>query len=409
MYAAKIPFESDVVIVGGGISGLSAALQALDAGCSVTVLEALRVGAGATGRNSGFVVPVPSRHTPESLRHLLGDAAQRFVHALQQTACDILTTSSAASAARGWIQPWASHPLPDLIALARGWRALGIDVEVVEREQMKAALETEHYAAGLCYSAGGSVDPYALAQEMASAVTQRGGVILEDCPVLKIKSYATYVGVITPRGEVKAGRIFVAGNVYGIEASRITRQAVSPIALVLATFAMPHAETEPLTGQMPFSDSRKDMWFFRRLERGRVLTGCFALPLVQSVNACCDLLRERVCKVYQRVPVAIEHQWAGWVGLTHDGMPLVRQADERIVSWSGCNGRGIALSILMGRTLMDCLLGRDGIRLPFKSPNYLYRGGLFGWLAQTLIAIDRYKQRRTMLSPSPLPKSSEKS
>jgi len=402
--SAQLPFDSDVVVIGAGVGGLAAALQALDAGCSVTVLEARQVGAGASGRNSGFVVPVPSRHTPQSLRQCLGDSAGHFARALQQTGSDVLSWSAATPHQSGWMQPWANHCTPQLQTIAQGWRSLGISVEVADRERMESDLGTAHYCAGLCYPEGGAVDPFALVQAMANAVASRGGLIVEGCPALQINPHATHVGIITPLGELKGNRVLVAGNAYGVEASRMTRKAVSPMALILATFAM--TEDEPEVGLMPFSDNRKDMWFFRRLESSRVLTGCFALPLVQSVNYCSTLLKERLHTIYAKPPGELEHLWAGWVGLTHDAMPMVDSPDERIISWSGCNGRGLALSTLMGRTLTDRLLGNDSLRLPFPTSRYWHKGGVLGWLAQTFIAVDRCKQRRralALVNPPSLP------
>lgn len=390
--SAQLPFDSDVVVIGAGVGGLAAALQALDAGCSVTVLEARQVGAGASGRNSGFVIPVPSRHTPQSLRQCLGDSAGHFARALQHTGSDVLSWSAATLHQSGWMQPWANHCTPQLQTIAQGWRSLGISVEVADRERMESDLGTAHYCAGLYYPEGGAVDPFALVQAMANAVASRGGLIVEGCPALQINPHATHVGIITPLGELKGNRVLVAGNAYGVEASRMTRKAVSPMALILATFAMTEDETE--LGVMPFSDNRKDMWFFRRLEKSRVLTGCFALPFVQSVNYCSTLLKERLHTIYAKPPGELEHLWAGWVGLTHDAMPAVDSPDERIISWSGCNGRGLALSTLMGRTLTDRLLGKDSLRLPFPTSRYWHKGGVLGWLAQTFIAVDRCKQRR---------------
>jgi sarcosine oxidase len=390
--STQLPFDSDVVVIGAGVGGLAAALQALDAGCSVTVLEAHQIGAGASGRNSGFVVPVPSRHTSQSLRQCLGDGAGHFARALQHAGCDVLSWSGATPHRTGWMQPWANHCTLQLQAIAQGWQNLGISVEMANRERMESDLGTAHYCAGLCYPEGGAVDPFALVQAMANEVASRGGRIVEDCPALQINPHATHVGIITPLGELKGNRVLVAGNAYGVEASRMTRQAVSPMALILATFDM--TEDEPAVGVMPFSDNRKDMWFFRKLERSRVLTGCFALPLAQSVNQCCSLLKERLHTIYAKPPGELEHLWAGWVGLTHDAMPAVDSPDERIISWSGCNGRGLALSTLMGRTLTDRLLGKDSLRLPFSSSRYWHKGNVLGWLAQTLIAVDRYTQRR---------------
>ncbi|MGH8385067.1 MAG: NAD(P)/FAD-dependent oxidoreductase [Pseudomonas sp.] len=391
VHSTQLPFESDVVVIGAGLGGLSAALHALNYGCSVTVLEAQQIGAGASGRNSGFVVPIPSRQTPNSLSKYLGDGTGHFTRALQHACGDLLSCSIAMPNQSGWMQPYANHCEQKMLAVANGWRNLGITVEVADCERMQNDLGTLHYRGGLCFPEGGVINPFALVQAMANQVTSRGGVIVEGCPVLQVNPYATYVGIFTPLGELKGNRVLVAGNAYGTHASRMTRQAVSQMTLILATFAMPEDWLE--LGAMPFSDNRIDMWFFRKLEKSRVLTGCFATPLTQSTDQYCSLLTERLHTIYASLPLELEHIWAGRVGLTCSATPVVNCLDKRIISWSGCNGRGLALSTLMGRTLVDRLLGQDGHRLAFPSSRYRHKYDALGWLAHTLIAMDRYKQR----------------
>ncbi|WP_433738523.1 NAD(P)/FAD-dependent oxidoreductase [Pseudomonas putida] len=392
--AGNLPFESDVVIVGAGIGGLAAALRALESGYSVTVLEAECVGYGASGRNSGFVVPIPSRHSPESLEHLLGEDTAPFLAALSESALAVFEYAPSDLTVKGWVQPMVGRAGDGAHELAKKWMRLGVKVDPMEPEALESALGTTEYANGLHFGDAGAINPLAFVYQLADTVNRKGGHIIERCSVLDVRPKGGWVAVKTGRGEIKAGRVFIAGNAYGSAASLTTRRAVSPLALTLATFDLPQeCRAEKL---LPFSDNRKDMWFARRLGPTKLLTGCFVLPLQRS-SACSELLQDRIKRLYGTVVQEPEQQWAGWVGLTTDGMPKVHQNDERIMGWSGCNGRGIALSMLMGRTLMDRLCGANGLHLPFSSGAYK-TGNALTWLAQMVIALDRRKQRRTSLA-----------
>jgi glycine/D-amino acid oxidase-like deaminating enzyme len=398
-----LPFSSDLVVIGAGLGGLSAALHALHAGYSVTVLEAGIIGAGASGRNSGFVVPVPSRHNPASLQHVLGDSTGHFLRGLQRTARVCLGAEGTNVTRHGWAQPFPDADRAGIQSLAQQWRAYGCEVEHVEQDRLSGLIGTSLYGQGLLFKDGGAIDPYALLQQMAAAITLKGGVIVERCLALRTAVHGAGVCVHTGQGCVAAQRVLLAGNAYGMEASRATQQSVGKVALALATFSTAALPSD--TENLPFSDTRKDMWFCRRLHNNALMTGAFVLPGTNNIAESLLLMRQRLACLYGDCAPAPEQIWAGLVGVTRAGIPVVRSTSPGVIHWGGCNGRGLALSVLMGECLVDRLFDKTSLCLP-SAP--LSLPVFIRWLALSLVALDRTRQARKLclpLSPYPVEKT----
>ncbi|MDC6118616.1 NAD(P)/FAD-dependent oxidoreductase [Serratia rubidaea] len=391
--AASLPADSDLVVVGGGITGLSAALSALEHGFSATLLESAALGSGASGRNSGFVVPVPGRHSPASLRRHLGSLAQPYLARLAQSARTLLAFPGAQGENAGWMLPCGTEDKPDAEARARDWTAYGIQADYLDAEQLAERLGTSRYRYALNFRQGGQLDPLALAQSMAAACRNLGGGVVTHCPALSFRR-AERGGyrVLTPQGEIVARRLLVAGNCYG---EGPCRPPGAVMTLILGVFALsPDAAARCLPQGIPFSDGYKDMWFFRRLAGNRLMTGLFALPGQSGTTDCERLLRQRIHHTFGTASGALLQMWAGRIGLTRHALPHLHCPDEALAYWHGCNGRGLALSHALGSNLALRLLRDEAPVLPASRAWPQPAGDAMRWMAQLLVARDR--RRRTV-------------
>ena len=150
-----------------------------------------------------------------------------------------------------------------------------------------------------------------------------------------------------------------------------------------------------LPANIPFSDNCRDMWFFRKTPEGRLMTGLFALNSKASAPWHAQELRERIQAVFGVLPGPCGHLWAGRVGVTPDGVPSLQSVAPTILSWTGCNGRGLALSYLLGQTLARQLVhGTPGLWSANLNQRPL-RGRVFlQWMTQAVIAGDRWHRAR---------------
>src|SRR5690349_8168715 len=180
--------EADVVVIGAGFTGLSAALHLREAGVDVAVIEAAEPGWGASGRNNGQVIPTLSRPDPDDIVARHGAAGERFVAMLRDSANALFDLArryqiQAEQEQTGWIQPVHS---PGRFGIAerrvRQWSARGAPVELLSREQMKGMLGSDAWYGGFWNRSGGHVNPLALARGMARAVRDRGGRIFARSP-----------------------------------------------------------------------------------------------------------------------------------------------------------------------------------------------------------------------------------
>lgn len=414
----------DVAVIGAGITGLIAGIRAARAGLRVAVFEAGEPGAGASGRNSGFVIPALSRASPAVLAQAWGsDTAARFGTTLAGAAnalfafvrdegivCDAQQT--------GWLQPDACEAdAPALQARLAQLREAGVKAHLVERDALQAATGARRYGAALCLPEGGQLDPLALTRGLAATFVGSGGTLATHCPLLSplatgssvlasARGTDAPVRLDTPAGTVFARAVIVATNANGVGWPAVLHRATMPFALLLATFALPKRGAEHvLRSRQPLSDLNRDMWFFRRIDERHLLTGMFATRERVDIRRVEHALGARIESTFGVRADAMTGVWAGRVGLTSRGVPQLLQWAPNVYGWTGCNGRGIVLSFVMGEVLAS-LAGRTGSTRPLLTPRPfrplpMRRAGAS--LARILIDADRRKRQRLLRTASPLP------
>src|SRR4030088_1492988 len=180
--------EADVVVIGAGFTGLSAALHLREAGVDVAIIEAMEPGWGASGRNSGQVIPTLSRPDPEDIIAKHGAVGERFVALLRDSASTLFDVArrykiEAEQEQAGWLQPVHS---PGRIKIAerrvRQWSKFGAPVELLTREQARDMTGSDAWFGGFCTKTGGHINPLALARGPARTVLWVGAPLFARAP-----------------------------------------------------------------------------------------------------------------------------------------------------------------------------------------------------------------------------------
>ncbi len=368
--------RADVAIVGGGFTGLRAALALAEAGSDTVVLEAAEAGWGASGRNGGQVNPLLPENTPETVAALIGaraaeklcrvamDSADELFALIQRTGilCDArqegwLRVAHCRSAARTWTRQCES------------WIRAGAEIEIVGGERLAALTGTTAYAMGALTRRGGAIQPLSFARGMAAKAIAAGAAIHGASPAVGLERGAAGWTVTTPGGSVVADRVLLCTNGYtdGLWPG-LARSVVPLTAVQVASEPLPDDVADSiLPGGQTLSDTRRTILYGRREPDGRMLLGSVGLGDAGRA-ADFDRLRRQAVRVFPQLAGAKwRYQWGGRIALTQDHLPHLHEPAPGLLVGLGYNGRGVAMANVMGRALAERALGKDAEGLPFPT------------------------------------------
>jgi len=401
--------EADVVVIGGGFTGLSTALHLREAGVDVAIVEAIEPGWGASGRNNGQVIPTLSRPDPEDIIAKHGAAGERFVALLRDSAAALFNLASrydiaAEQEQKGWIQPVHS---PGRIKIAerrvRQWSKFDAPVELLSREQARELLGSDAWFGGFWNRSGGHINPLALARGMARAALAKGTRIYARSPATSFERQDGRWLVKTGKGKISGRALVLATNAYSGE---FTKSLVPDIAQEVMPVRSWQMATQPLSdnvrntiipGRQAMSDTHGELYFARYDARNRLVTG----GAVIGPGNKAERLKARVAARLQRLwpqigEVSFDYVWNGYVGMTTDFLPRIHRLGPDAWGWTGCNGRAVALTIALGDELSKAVRGsseRD-LALPLTEPVRIPAHGLLRHLAPLMLLVYRWRDGR---------------
>ncbi|MBL8702439.1 MAG: FAD-binding oxidoreductase [Alphaproteobacteria bacterium] len=388
--------EVDLAIIGGGFSGLSAALFARDRGLSVAVLEANDIGWGASGRNNGQIIPTLSKKDPADIIARFGtDHGERIIAMVRDSAELVFGTIRSLgipcdAEQTGWIQPAHS---PGRVGLARrrsdAWAAHGAPVEFYDRARIAELLGSKAYFGGWGNRTGGHVNPLSLARGLADAAQRAGVLVLTRTPARAMQMNGDRWELTTPSGRVMASRVILATNAYtddlwpGLRKTIVTANswqlATAPIADSVRASIVP--------GRQAVSDTRGELGFFRYDAANRLVTGGASTWQIGAEANLRERVGDRLMAWFPQLSrLRFDFVWSGKLAMTRDFFPHVHQLGDGVYAWIGCNGRGVALSFAMGRELARLAAGDDPreLTMPLTPLNTIKLHGIVNFVAPRL-------------------------
>jgi glycine/D-amino acid oxidase-like deaminating enzyme len=401
--------EADVVVIGGGFTGLSTALHLREKGVDVAIVEAMEPGWGASGRNNGQVIPTLSRPDPDDIIAKYGAAGERFVNLLRDSAATLFDVArryqiQAEQEQSGWVQPVHS---PGRIKIAerrvRQWSKFGASVELLSRDEARKMLGSEAWFGGFWNKTGGHINPLALSRGLARVVLERGGRIYARSPAISLARQNDRWIVRTEKGEISGRALIVATNAYTGEFSKSLMPDIAHEVMPVLSWQM---ATQPLSddvrktvipGRQAMSDTHGELYFARYDARNRLVTGGAVIGPGNKAERIKIRVAERLQRLWPQIgPVSFDYIWNGYVGMTTDFLPRIHRLGPSAYGWTGCNGRAVALSIALGDELSKAVRGlpEKDLALPFTDPVPIVAHGLLRRLAPLMLMVYRRRDAR---------------
>jgi glycine/D-amino acid oxidase-like deaminating enzyme len=381
-----LPAAVDVLIVGAGYTGLSAARETAAAGLETLVLDADVIGAGCSGRNGGQVA--------YSLKPSLATLTRRHGAERAMAICreGFEAISYLRTLAKGEIDcDWrdcgcffGAHTPGHFETMARDAQrqppGLEQRIEIVPRAEQRSVIGSDFYHGGCVYPDDASVDPMKLLTALLERARTRGAEVAENCKVAAIARANGGFEVSTARGTTRARKVLIATNGYSGPLSAWHRRRVIPIGSYQIC-------TEPLGRELMQSlipkgrnivDSRRVVVYFRPSADGeRIIFGGRAALAEHDPLACVARLRGMLAEVFPELEaVRLDYAWVGWVAYTFDTMPHLG-ADDGLYYCMGYCGQGVPLApyfgMRIGQQMAGLAEGRTALDgLPFPTRPYYF-------------------------------------
>ena len=372
--------RADVVVVGAGFTGLSAALHLARAGVSVIVVEAAEIGFGGSGRNVGLV-NAGLWIMPDEVPSVLGsDYGERLLAALgdgPRVVFDLIREHGIDCEAehRGTLHCAAdAKGLREIEERARQWQARGAPVRLLDKEETAARIGTSAYLGALLDERAGTIQPLAYVRGLARAAIEAGAEIFTASPVVEAKRSLNGWRVDTKQGSVEADWIVVATNAYTTAPwPQVRAELVHLPYFNFATAPLPKEILERvLPGREGVWDTREILSSLRRDRQGRLVFGSVGALRGTGVAVHGAWAKRSLRKLFPFLSeVAFESAWYGKIGMTADAMPRFHRLERNVIGFSGYNGRGIAPGTVFGRYLARLITGEIGekdLPLPLTDP-----------------------------------------
>lgn len=407
--ASNEPVEgkADAVIVGGGLTGTSAALALAKKGARVVVCEAETIGHAASGRNGGMCNNGFAQDYAAMAAKLGTDTANRLYRSFDSAVDTVerLVREEAidCSFARAGKLKLAAKP-EHYDKLARTQALLAAqadpDTRMVSRQELRDELGSERYYGGMIFEKSAGMHVGRFVTGLAEAAARRGVQIHQHTPVTGIRRLAGGGHeVITPRGRIAASQVLLASGISQVGPLGWIRRRIVPVgAFIIVTEPLPVTLLDRmLPRRRMVTDTRNLVNYFRVTPDNRLLFGGrarFAVSHPKSDAKSGTILRQAMCEVFPELSdTRIDYCWGGMVDMTRDRLPRAGERNGIFYSM-GYSGHGTQMSTYMGTVMAEVMEGRTELN-PWKNFDWPAIPGHFGppWFLPFVGAYYRLQDR----------------
>lgn len=381
---SALPASVDLLIVGSGYCGLSAAAEAAGHGLSTAVIDAEELGAGGSTRSGGMVSSGQKLALTNAIR---GVSAERLQRLMSESIASFdflkhLVASERLDAdlhiSGRFFGAYTAQHFDTLRAQGELLREkTGVTVHVISRDAQRALVGTDYYYGGILIDEYGGLHTAKYHRALRGLARRRGATLHSHAAAQKIERIggagAARFRVHTARGTILAGRVLVATNGYTGDLLPFLARRVLPVASYqIATEPLPPGLMDALNpGRRMVSDSKRNLFYTRPSPDGtRILFG--SRPAIRELDER-DAARRLHAKLVTLWPalrdVRLTHAWKGFVAMTNDRLAHLGEADG-IHYAVGCNGNGVALMTWLGQRIARRIVGAAAEAGPFAEGGF---------------------------------------
>ncbi|MCV6575748.1 MAG: FAD-binding oxidoreductase [Cohaesibacter sp.] len=383
--AAQGDLSCDVCVIGAGYMGLSSALHLAQKGYDVVLLDAHRVGWGASGRNGGQVGS-GQRMEQDDLEKLVGHDHARRLWDLAEASKALVKSLIADHGIECDLKPGILHAdhKKSYVAHSKayaqklqdeyGYDAIGF----VDRDEICSMLGSDAYYGGTIDWNAAHLHPLNFALGLSLAAQKAGVRLFENSQVLDIQKGAK-VGITTDEAQITASHVIMACNGYIDKlVPKIAARVMPMNNYIIATEPLSEAEAKALIrDDVAVADSKFVINYFRLSSDRRLLFGggeSYSFKFPSDIKS---FVRKPMLDIYPQLKdIELDYGWGGTLGITLNRMPYFCKLDANIFNASGFSGHGVAMATLAGHILADAIDGQASrFDVMEKVPTHSFPGG----------------------------------
>lgn len=385
--------SADIIVVGAGLSGLSAALHLVQAGHDVMLIEAREPGFGASGRNAAGCVPMWLARLPSEvetalgsttggrLNRLLSQAPARLAELVEQhdIRCGLSRRGASVVAHTEKAALWIER-------LVAEWNGCGGSVRHVSQRQLGRV----HGYAGAVFEEALTLNPLDLVRGLAELFVALGGRLHSRTPAISMSRTLDGWNVSTPQCELHARRVIVATEGYAANRTFLPKfeRGCMPVTMALVATAPLSDIAKILPDRQPIADTNRVNPLWVMADSSNRLLVSLLPPRSRERTADWVGVRaeRRIRRLLPDLPrLRWEYYWEGEIALSAAGLPYFVELDDGVVGMGGYNGQGILPAFVAGREIARSMDGASDIAIPFKRAGNAAMRPLAPWLFRQVV------------------------
>lgn len=379
--------DCDTVIIGGGLAGLTTALQLARGGQKVVLLEAEHVGFGASGRNGGFVSPgfatgsddiarIAGKETAAKLFHLSAEG----VEFIRDTIRDLAIESAAP-------QPGITSVLRyDGGASLKAYRDqllsdYGYELDYLDIDEVRSVLKSERYFQALRNPHAFHMHPLNYLRAVAAEIERLGGRIYEGSAAISTDLSGSEKRIRTAGGEVRARHVVFTTGGYTGDLDRRLKRAFLPIATyVMVSEEAPDLIASAIATRDAIGDNRRAGDYYRLVDDGRRILwgGRITTRAASTAGLVQELRREMIGTYPQLAGLKTELAWSGLMSYARHLMPQIGEVEPGVWHCTAFGGHGLNTTAIGGKVVAEAILGQSDRYKLFRPFGLVWAGGIAG-------------------------------